>query len=61
LVSLIDAASSRELETVESPENEEPCWLGGSAGFSKVDDLDEIVNYLPASLLRYSLSVWGRI
>ena len=30
-------------------ENEEPCWLCGRAGFSKIDDLCEIVN-LPACL-----------
>jgi len=34
----------------EMPENEEPCWLCGRAGFSKIDDL-ESDRELPASLL----------
>jgi len=33
-------------------ENEEPCWLCGRAGFSKIDDLGKIVNYLPTSSVR---------
>ena len=37
-----------------SPENEEPCWLLRRAGFSKIDDLCQIVNYLLASLVRSS-------
>ena len=37
-----------------SPGNEEPCWLLRRAGFSKIDDLCEIVNYLLASLVRSS-------
>ena len=36
-------------------ENEEPCWLFRRAGFSKIDDLCEIVNYLLASLVWVSL------
>jgi hypothetical protein len=36
--------------------NEEPCLLCGRAGFSKIDDLCEILNYLPASLVLSSLA-----
>lgn len=39
-------------EDCEWAENEEPCWLCGRAGFSKIDDLEKIVNYLPTSLVR---------
>ena len=41
-------------EAGESPGNEEPCWLLRRAGFSKIDDLCQIVNYLLASLVRSS-------
>ena len=34
---------------IESPGNEEPCWLCGQAGFSEIRDLYQIV--LPACLL----------
>ena len=34
----------------EMPENEEPCWLCGRAGFSKIGDLKSD-RELPASLL----------
>ena len=36
--------------------DEKPCWLLRRAGFSKIDDLCEIVNYLLASLVRSSFA-----
>ena len=42
------------MEMDEMPENEEPCWLCGRAGFSKIDDL-ESDRELPAALLGWIL------
>jgi len=41
------------------PKNEEPCWLFGRAGFFV--DLCQIVNYLPASLVRLSSAELSRV
>jgi hypothetical protein len=37
-------------------EKEKPCWPFRRAGFSKIDDLCEILNYLPASFVLSSLA-----
>jgi hypothetical protein len=59
------AASTPRIESWRfwwgSPGNEEPCWLLRRAGFSKVNDLVQIVNYLLASLVRFSPAVLGRV
>jgi hypothetical protein len=57
----LERRSGRDLKTGASPGNEEPCWLSGRQGSRKIDDLDQILNYLLASLVRSSFAELGRV
>jgi hypothetical protein len=59
LVLLLDAAGGRVRKNGWIGKTKNPAGFLGEQGSRKIDDLCEIVNYLPASLVRSSLAPFG--
>jgi hypothetical protein len=57
----IERPSGRVEKLVHHPETKNPACFAGEQGSRKVDDLCEILNYLPASFVGSSFAELGRV